>query len=328
MAENTALAIMEETGSFLAPVADLTTILNAYQVKKDFIEKALRKDLDFGVIPGSTKPALYKPGAEKLANIYGFAPVFEDMQTIEDWTGEAHNGEPFFYYRQKCNLYKKGDRLVGSADGSCNSWEKKYRYREGQRLCPDCGQPTIFKSKPPKRGFYCWLKKGGCGAQFQENDKRITEQETGQIKNPDICDVTNTILKMSQKRALVAAILITTGASDYFTQDIDDFISDPDIIDVPFTETPARPEPAPQARPASPIAQPVTMPAEPTANPNRPSQAMLDKYSGLYEQAKNLGLTVELIEPNRITKEELAEKGKALRQRIEAAQAAAEPVAA
>jgi hypothetical protein len=66
----------------------------------------------------------------------------------------------------------------------------------------------------------------------------------------------------------------------------------------------------------------------PAANPNRPSQAMLDKYSGLYEQAKNLGLTVELIEPNRITKEELAEKGKALRQRIETAQAAAEPVAA
>jgi hypothetical protein len=97
---------------------------------------------------------------------------------------------------------------------------------------------------------------------------------------------------------------------------------------VTVTEPTAQPEPAPQARPASPIAQPVTMPAEPTASPNRPSQAMLDKYSGLYEQAKYLGLTVEVIDPNQITKEELAEKGKALRQRIETAQAAAEPVAA
>lgn len=34
--------------------------------------------------------------------------------------------------------------------------------------------------------------------------------------------VVNTIMKMAQKRALVAAVLIVCGASEYFTQDLDD----------------------------------------------------------------------------------------------------------
>jgi hypothetical protein len=38
------------------------------QLKK-FIQVQLEKDVDFGTIPGTPKPTLYKPGAEKLANI-------------------------------------------------------------------------------------------------------------------------------------------------------------------------------------------------------------------------------------------------------------------
>jgi len=36
-------------------------------------------------------------------------------------------------------------------------------------------------------------------------------------------DVRNTILKMAEKRAMVSAVLMATGASDIFTQDIEDF---------------------------------------------------------------------------------------------------------
>lgn len=42
------------------------------------------------------------------------------------------------------------------------------------------------------------------------------------IPNPEIADVVNTIQKMAQKRALVAATLIATSASEFFTQDIED----------------------------------------------------------------------------------------------------------
>jgi hypothetical protein len=212
------------SNTFLAPSASLDTVLMAYQAKKDFIEKVLRQGVDYGVIPGGNKPALLKPGAEKMVSFFGLSPIFEDVLTVEDWTGKDHDGEPFFYYRQRCVLHS-GQRVIGSADGSCNSWEKKYRYRSSERVCPKCGKATIIKGKQEYGGgFICFAKKGGCGAKFADNDPTIIGQEVGTIKNPDIAEVVNTILKMAQKRALVASVLISTGASDYFTQDMEDFI--------------------------------------------------------------------------------------------------------
>jgi predicted RNA-binding Zn-ribbon protein involved in translation (DUF1610 family) len=220
--------------SFIAPVAGVQTALLRYQAQKEFIDGVLRSGVDFGEpFPGSDKPSLKKPGAEKMASFFGLMPRFEDVQTVEDWMGEQHGSEPFFYYRQKCNLYR-GDLLVASADGSCNSWEKKYRYRNADRVCPTCGKATIFRSKQ-KPEWYCWAKKGGCGATYPVNDIRITEQETGQVRNSDIAEQVNTILKMAQKRALVAAVLIATNASDYFTQDVDDF------VDAEWHEAPQQP---------------------------------------------------------------------------------------
>jgi KaiC/GvpD/RAD55 family RecA-like ATPase len=74
-------------------------------------------------------------------------------------------------------------------------------------------------------------------------------------------------------------------------------------------------------RPASPLAQPVTMPA---AKVNKPSQKMKDSWSGLFAQAKEHGLTVESLDMSTISAEDLAEHGKLLRQRIDAAKAAVE----
>jgi len=44
------------------------------------------------------------------------------------------------------------------------------------------------------------------------------------IPNPDVADAVNTIQKMAQKRALVAATLIATSASEFFTQDMEDAV--------------------------------------------------------------------------------------------------------
>ena len=231
--------IIVSNPNFLAPAASVMDALAVYQAKKDFIERVLRPGIDFGpAFPGSDKPTLLKPGAEKIVSFFGLSPAFEDVETIEDWTGDQHGGEPFFYYRQRCKLFK-GDRLIATADGSCNSWEKKYRYRSAERVCPECGNASIFKSKQ-KPEFYCWAKKGGCGATFRLNDQRIIGQELGQVKNPDVSEQVNTILKISQKRALVAAVLIGTAVSDYFTQDAEDFIQG-EVIDVQFREAASKP---------------------------------------------------------------------------------------
>lgn len=220
----TEMTVLEHPG-FIAPVVTAQAALVAYQAKKDLIDGIMHKDVDFGVIPGSSKPTLLKAGAEKATSFFGLSPRFKDAGIIEDWTGEAHGGEPFFYYRRTCELWR-GGQMVASVDGSCNSWEKKYRYRSSERVCPQCGQATIIKGKAEfGGGFICFAKRGGCGAKFKDGDTEIINQVVGQVKNPDVADLVNTILKMADKRALVAATLIATGLSEYFTQDIEDYVT-------------------------------------------------------------------------------------------------------
>jgi hypothetical protein len=241
------------------PAASLEQVLATYQWKKNFIEQVLHEGTDYGVTPGTNdKPSLKKPGAEKMASFFGLAPTFEDVSIVEDWTGADHNGEPFFYYRQKVKLWR-GERLIASADGSCNSWEKKYRYRSSERVCPSCGKPTIIKGKEEYGGgFLCYGKKGGCGAKFPDNSPEILNQPVGQVKNPDVAELTNTILKMAQKRALVAGVLIATNASDYFTQDLDDFVTG-EIIDAKAVTVVKKPEPENINQETGEITAPVEM---------------------------------------------------------------------
>lgn len=210
--------VLQTHDAFLAPAVSVEYALNAYQAKKKFIDGVLREGVDYGKVPGTgDKPALLKPGAEKMTSFFGLKPIFEDVVVVEDWTGADHGGEPFFYYREKCILYR-GDQAVASADGSCNSWEKKYRYRSSERVCPQCKKPAIIKGKEEYGGgWLCYKNKGGCGEKFINTDPSITGQEVGQVKNADVAEQVNTILKMAQKRALVAATLIATGVSDYFT---------------------------------------------------------------------------------------------------------------
>lgn len=223
---------------FMAPVVSVKDALIAYQAKKDLIDGIMRDGVDYGVIPGTNKPTLLKAGAEKATSFFGLSTRFKDAGTVEDWTGEAHGGEPFFFYRLTCELWR-GDFFVASADGSCNSWEKKYRYRSSSRVCPTCGKETIIKGKEEYGGgWLCFAKKGGCGAKFKDGDSAVEGQSVGQVKNEDTADLVNTILKMAEKRALVAATLIATGLSEYFTQDVEDYATPEVVTAIPKAEKP------------------------------------------------------------------------------------------
>lgn len=229
-----------------------------------FIAKVMHEGEDYGAIPGAgQKRVLLKPGAEKLCSIFGMAPTYERVTVTEDWTGAEHGGEPMFHYEYRCQL-SRGGRFMGEAMGSANSWESKHRYRwvsedavrsygyDPEKLAARGGVKTIFEpdfalEKRETSGQYgkpaeYWAafdaaieaktarrasKSARTGRSMQGWEMEI-DQKQYRIPNPETADIVNTLVKMAQKRALVAAVLVVTNCSDAFTQDLEDFGEMPD----------------------------------------------------------------------------------------------------
>lgn len=206
---------------------------------------AVMKDGEhYGTIPGcGPKPTLLKAGAEVLATTFNLAPTFKISRT------DLPHGHR--EYEIVCTLtHVSTGAVLGEGVGCCSTMESKYRWRKGQRVCPTCQQPAILKSKYEAGGWYCFDKKGGCGAKFPDGSKDIEQQETGRIENPDIADVYNTVLKIAKKRAQVDCTLTAVGASDLLTQDLEDLphgtVRD-DFADDRDKSAPTRPSPRPPA---------------------------------------------------------------------------------
>ena len=155
----------------------------------------LQKGTDYGTIPGTQKPTLYKAGAELLAMSLGLRTETSEITETKEMfgitmiTSSAHT-EVFW-----------GETKIGDGYGSCSSAETKYAFR------------WASESKVPKN-----------------YDKEKLYSEEGQYgrryrvpSSPyEIMDVANTVMKMAIKRSYVDAVLRVTGASRIFTQDLED----------------------------------------------------------------------------------------------------------
>lgn len=229
--DETGRALVAVERARFMPAMSIESAVERYNAVTEFVSRVLRKDIDYGVIPGTEKRTLLKPGAEKLTTFFGLSTRFELLERIEDWTGAEHGGEPFFYYLYRCRLMR-GDVAIAEGDASCNSRESKYRWREAQRTCPACGHAAIIKGREEYGGgWVCFKKKGGCGAKYPDGDQAIEGQQAGRVFNPDIADQVNTIQKMAQKRSLVGAVLLAVNASEFFTQDLEDtYLSAPAVV--------------------------------------------------------------------------------------------------
>src|SRR5690554_2895547 len=86
---------------------------------QQLVQSQLKQNHDYGVIPGTPKPTLLKPRAEKILMMMGLRSEFE----IVDSTRDFEKG--FFQYQVRCKLFK-GDMLITEGLGSCNTRERKY----------------------------------------------------------------------------------------------------------------------------------------------------------------------------------------------------------
>lgn len=107
-----------------AKPASLTAKGKNYKLNVNGVETLLRRDVDFGVIPNTTRPSLFKSGAEKIAMGYGLLQHYDVVSCVENWDGES----PFFMYTVRCDLCKivEGKEYIFStAYGSANTREKR-----------------------------------------------------------------------------------------------------------------------------------------------------------------------------------------------------------
>lgn len=216
MSEAAALAKVEQPGA-IARASELSVDDVVARVEK--IQEVSRRVMvdgrHFGNIPGVKKPSLLKPGAEILCMTFQLAPKFKAKEKLK--------GDHLECVTTCTLIHIPTGAELGSAEGSCSTRESKYAYRQGERLCPSCGKTCIIKGREEYGGgWLCFAKKGGCGAKFRDGDKTIEGQQVGRVDNPDLPDCWNTVRKMAAKRALVAAVLIVTCASDLYTQDVDE----------------------------------------------------------------------------------------------------------
>jgi hypothetical protein len=271
MSEDKDIVVVDGSAAIM-PAVGTDVLLGRYAAIKNIREEVMIEDVHYGVIPGTNKPTLLKPGAETLCTAFALYPEFEPLDEVKEWDAD----EPFFFFRYRCTLRSRDGRFtVGSGIGSCNSREKKYRWRTAERVCPHCKTAAIIKGKEEYGGgWLCWNKKGGCGAKFSDGDPTIEDQEVGLVPNPDIADQVNTIDKMAQKRALIAATLVAVGASEFFTQDIEDL---PDFGGARET-APKPPQPTQDAPDAANGHNP----------PNEPQSVLNDGFEDAADTAERL----------------------------------------
>ncbi len=207
---------------------------------------------DWGKIPGVDRAIIYKSGAEKLCQFYRLVPQFrvsrdESEATDLGFPSEATRPNRITYTVE--TLMHAGSidgPVVGNGQGVCSSWEKKYLFRTGGRVCPSCGKATLRLGD--KRGaaegtkeWYCWKKEGksdGCGDRFAFDDPSIGGSPD--VMNMEPWDLENTLIKIATKRSHVDATLRTLAASALFTQDVEENPPPPEE----HVERP-NPEPAP-----------------------------------------------------------------------------------
>ena len=151
----------------------------------------LVENLHYGVIPGSSKPVLFKPGAELFMTLYGLTPSFhEEIEGVGldrriTVTAEIKNPQ---------------GQAVGHGFGFASTLEDKFKWRKTGKEDFDAASPEERRCLRTRRETLYFVR-----------------------QNPD--NVLNTVLKMARKRATIDAVLTHFALSGYFTPDLEDEVA-------------------------------------------------------------------------------------------------------
>lgn len=194
-----AIVEMRPAGALSATQASgrmaLAEIIQHIALVQEVMHTVMKPDVHYGKIPGTDKPTLYKNGAEVLCMVFRIAQSYEvtDMSTAD-----------VVRYRSVCTgTHQMSGLTLGSGMGEASSGEAKYKWRKAYQ--------SEFDATPES------LRR-----QYKGYDKQRKKEFTVMQVRTEPADLANTILKMANKRAMLAMVLNVTAASDCFTQDLED----------------------------------------------------------------------------------------------------------
>lgn len=173
---------LSENNSMPVTRADLNALIEKKSVLKDFIKSQL--------VEGIKNDFAVVPGTNSKSLL---KPGAEKLMLLFGLRSEIekiseildHNGN-FAMFVYKASIYHiRSGAKIAECEASCNSKEKKYATRP----------------------------------EWKKNASGVSEKT--QVETP-MYDILNTLMKMCQKRAIVGGVILATGASDFFTQDLDD----------------------------------------------------------------------------------------------------------
>lgn len=164
-------------------------------IVQSFFRDVMVQDEDYGIIPGTAKPSLLKPGAEKLCEFYGYAiTIKEERKTQNIETGYCE------YEVVVALVSRRTGEVIAEGVGAANTMESRYRWRwVWERDLPAGVDKSSLQTRSTRNG----------GTQYR-------------LENEDPWSLWNTVKKMAKKRALIDATLSATRSSGLFTQDMED----------------------------------------------------------------------------------------------------------
>ncbi len=161
-----------------------------------YVRDHMVKDHHYYSFNEGGKPALTKDGAYRICSLFKVVPGPSDVEIIREDGGH-------FTVRTVARLLNADGVEIASAMGSASTRESKYAYRwVNEKQLPADVDKAKLKSRSGS-GQY------GKYTQYQ-------------LPNPDLADLENTIIKMSDKRATVGAVNKLPLVSELFADDPDD----------------------------------------------------------------------------------------------------------
>lgn len=187
-------------------------------IMTEYVRGQMKEDHHWYRFNDAGKPALTKDGGYLICGLFKATPGETKMEIIREEGGH-------FTVVSRAVLYNINGVQIASGNGSCTTREVKYAYRWVKESELPIGfnksdavtrEGWAFKNQLPEDYDFRNAKTREVGS-----TKKYTQYATidYRVPNKDLADLENTVIKMSNKRAFIAAVQQLPLVSELFATD-------------------------------------------------------------------------------------------------------------